>query len=395
MTQTQNIQSTVSQVTIGIIGGGQLGRMMALAARAMGFKIAVLDPTPNSPCGQVADVEITASFQDLKALENLVEISDVLTFEFENVDYEGLKLVEASGKLPQGTTLLKISQNRWLEKEALLNAGVAVAPYFTVENIEELKESLKLLESPKSTLSRGLSSTLSNGDGNNSSLSKGVKGILKTAMGGYDGKGQVVIRGEGDVLAAQQLLSVPCVLEKWIPYTMELSVVVVRSTTGEVQCFPPAQNIHRNNILHQSIIPADISTAVEEKATQIALKIANHFDLIGTLAIEFFLTEDGNLLVNEIAPRPHNSGHWTMDGCTVSQFEQHIRAICGWKLIEPRILFPTVMTNILGEDLADVMQELPHKSDTKVHLYGKAEAKKGRKMGHYNSVNRQQLARNS
>ena len=363
------------KTTIGIIGGGQLGRMMALSAKAMGFKIAVLDPTPNSPCGQIADIEITADYNDILALEKLVACSDILTFEFENVDYEGLKLVAASGKLPQGTELLKISQHRWLEKEALVHAGIPVAPYFTIENVEELKESLKLLESPKSPLSRGLL---------NPSLIKGARGILKTATGGYDGKGQVVIRGEGDVLEAQTLLKVPCVLEKWIPYVMELSVIVVRSTNGEIQAFPPTQNIHRNNILHQSIVPAHIHPEIAAKAEQIALKLAKDFSLVGTLAIEFFLTEDGELLVNEIAPRPHNSGHWTIDGCTVSQFEQHIRAICGWKLIAPKILFPTIMTNILGEDLANTIKELPHQENTKIHLYGKLEAKKGRKMGHLN-----------
>ncbi len=342
--------------TIGIIGGGQLGRMMALAARNSGFKIAVLDPTPNSPCGQIADVEITAPFNNVEALQRLAQISDVLTFEFENVDADALDQLNGNPYIPQGTDILRITQNRILEKQTIEKSGVGVAPYEVIADVEDLRQAISKL---------------------------GYPSVLKTARGGYDGKGQLVIRDQEDLAKGSELLSHgDCVLERFMPFQKEISVIVTRKLDGSVRVFPVAENIHVNNILHQSIVPARISANAQIQAIGIAIQLAESIQLVGTLAVEMFLMDQDDILVNELAPRPHNSGHFSIEACETSQFEQHIRAVCNWPLGHTELHSSAVMVNILGQHLEPVMQSLGNEPDWKVHIYGKQEAKKDRKMGH-------------
>lgn len=342
--------------TIGIIGGGQLGRMMALAAKQAGFRIIVLEPGPDSPCGQIADEQIIASYDDRKALQRLADKSDVITYEFENIDYEALHWLTEKAYVPQGAEIIRITQDRVLEKSALVDAGVTVAPYAIIQKEEDIPAAIEKLGYPV---------------------------VLKTARGGYDGKGQVVIKKEEDITEAVQLLQHGiCVLESWIPFEKEISVIITRTPDGDGKAFPVAENIHVNNILHETIVPARITATVEEKAYKLAEQIAEHLNLVGTLAVEMFLTEDGSLFVNELAPRPHNSGHYTIEACDISQFAQHIRAICDWPLKEPTLLKPVVMINVLGQHVDDLIEKIPQKQDWSVHFYGKKEAKHNRKMGH-------------
>jgi len=342
--------------TIGIIGGGQLGRMMAISAKEMGFLVAVLDPTPNSPCGQVADIEITANYDDLEAIKELASVSDVITYEFENIDYEALTWLEENANLPQGSHLLRITQDRGTEKSAIQEIGLQVAPFRLVENQEQLAEAVEEI---------------------------GFPSVLKTCRGGYDGKGQFVLKQTEDIELAGKLLdSGGCILEAWVPFQKEVSVIVTRNPAGEVKAFPVAENIHVENILHQSIVPARISEIRETKAKEMAMKLASEFQLVGTLAVEMFVTEDGEIYINELAPRPHNSGHYSIDACETSQFEQHVRSVCNWPLGETTLLRPVVMTNILGEHVQPLLEKVSQLSSVKVHLYGKAEAKVKRKMGH-------------
>jgi 5-(carboxyamino)imidazole ribonucleotide synthase len=342
--------------TIGIIGGGQLGRMMALAAKASGFRIAVLDPGVNSPCGQVADVEITAAFNDEIALQRLIDLSDVITYEFENIDYESLKTLEKKANLPQGAELIRITQDRILEKEALTQSGVKIADYRAVHNKDELINAVEEIGCPS---------------------------VLKTARGGYDGKGQVKIDSKLDLQEASGLLTHgDCVLEKWLSFEKEISVIVSRGITGEISFLPIGENIHQNHILHQTIVPARIDKSVKNEAIKAARQIAEYLQLVGTLAVEMFLTKDGEIYMNELAPRPHNSGHYSIEACETSQFVQHIRAICGWPLGSTNLLKPAVMVNVLGEHLEGVSTRINDHSDWSVHLYGKKEAKYQRKMGH-------------
>ncbi|MGM0904714.1 MAG: 5-(carboxyamino)imidazole ribonucleotide synthase [Bacillota bacterium] len=350
------IKTILPGQTIGIIGGGQLGKMMALAAKAMGFRVVVLDPVPDCPCAQVADEQIIGAYDDLRAIEQLAQKSDVITYEFENIHAENLDWLANHAYVPQGTNLLKMTQDRVLEKRAIQSAGVEVAPFAVIEDIDHVHFSI--------------------GD-------TGLPAVLKTARGGYDGKGQVVINHPDDLLKAEALVEQGrCVLEKWIEFEKEISVIITRNPQGEVAVFPVAENIHRNNILHQTIVPARISKEVEARAIQEAQKLANSFHLVGTLAVEMFVTRDGKIYINELAPRPHNSGHYTIEACETSQFEQHIRAIANWPLARTEILKPVVMVNILGEHQARLFEKIPGLRDWKIHLYGKKEAKLHRKMGH-------------
>jgi len=347
--------------TIGIIGGGQLGRMMALAAKEMGYKIAVLDPTKNSPCAQVADIEIVASYDDLKAIQHLAEISDVVTYEFENIDYRCLQWLEKHAYLPQGSQLLSKTQNRFTEKNAIEKAGLPVATYRLVQTQEQLTEAIAELSYPS---------------------------VLKTTTGGYDGKGQVVLRSEADVDEARKLANAAeCILEKWVPFAKDVSVIVIRSVSGETKVFPVAENIHVNNILHESIVPARITEELSQKAIAYAKVLADELELVGTLAVEMFATADGEIYINELAPRPHNSGHYTQDACETSQFGQHIRAICNLPLGETNLLKSVVMVNILGEHIEGVLRQVNRLTGCYLHLYGKEEAKAQRKMGHVNILN--------
>lgn len=343
--------------TIGIIGGGQLGRMMALAAREMGFRIAVLDPTPDSPCGQVADVEITAPYHDLDAIAELARVSDVITYEFENIDAQALEWLEANAYVPQGSRLLAVTQDRALEKAAIVEAGLPVAPYREVDGWDELEQAVAMT---------------------------GFPCVLKTRRGGYDGKGQYVLRGEGDLAKAADLLGLgPCILEGWVPFVKEMSVIVARNLDGETAVFPVAENIHVENILHQTIVPARIPQHIEQRAVRYAKTLATSCSLVGTLAVEMFLTADGDIYINELAPRPHNSGHYTINACATSQFAQHIRAVCNWPLGSTELLKPAVMVNLLGEHVGPAIGQIGALGGAAyLHLYGKHEAKPKRKMGH-------------
>jgi 5-(carboxyamino)imidazole ribonucleotide synthase len=354
--------------TIGILGGGQLGRMLTLAGRNMGYRFVTLDPTEDSPCGQVADKQIVANYSDVEAARKLAEQSDVITYEFESVDAAVTELLMKEAYVPQGSQLLYTTQHRLREKRAIEAAGVPVAPYEEILSAEQLREAVVRFGTPC---------------------------VLKTAMGGYDGKGQWVIRSLDEAEEAYESLSkakTELVLEQFIHFDKELSVIAARSPRGEVKAFPAAENIHVNNILHLSIVPARIPDAVQKAAEELAIRIASSLEVIGLIAVELFLTKDGELFVNELAPRPHNSGHYTMEACRTSQFEQHIRAVCNLPLGSTELMSPVVMVNVLGEHLTPLLDWIGEPDSTaeelgvtaKIHLYGKHEAQRKRKMGHVN-----------
>lgn len=342
--------------TIGIIGGGQLGRMMALAAKAMGYRIIVLDPTADCPAAQVSDEQIVADYDDKVALRELSEKADVVTYEFENIDYDALKMTQNLVSVPQGSELLSITQDRILEKAYLESANINIAPYAVIVDKEEIESEIKSI---------------------------GYPAVLKTAQGGYDGKGQVVLHDANDIDTAARLLRYgSCVLEAWIPFEKEISIVVARNLDGQVETFPVAENVHVNNILHITIAPANVTDDVHEEAEEIAKKLADVLQLCGVLAVEMFVTNSGAIYVNELAPRPHNSGHFTIEACSISQFTQHIRAIVGLPLVKPELLKPAVMINILGQHVEAVNEHMADYPQWFVHYYGKKEAKINRKMGH-------------
>ncbi len=367
--------------TIGILGGGQLGRMIALEGRRMGYRFITLDPTEDSPCGQVSDRQVVASYDDVAAARILAEASDVVTYEFENVDAKVARTLEEESYVPQGSQLLYITQHRVREKSTLARFGVPVTPFQPVHTLEDILNGAKIF---------------------------GFPCVLKTTTGGYDGKGQWLLQTMEDAKNVWQEISdklssatllesadpdseelskgqAPLILEQFVPFIKELSVIVARNANGEVSCFPVAENEHRNHILHMSIVPARVSADIQEKAYEIGNKIAESFDLIGLIAVELFLTNDGRLFVNELAPRPHNSGHYTYDACVTSQFEQHVRAICNLPLGENSLLSPVVMVNLLGEHLEPFMARVGNlPSNVKIHLYGKKDVKPKRKMGHIN-----------
>jgi len=345
--------------TIGIIGGGQLGRMMAIAARQMGYRIAVLEPGADSPLGQVADVELNAAYDDKVALAKLLEISDVVTYEFENVPYRTVRELGPLGHLPQGEMPLIITSHRLREKLAIEEIGYKVAPFLAVMSKDELKYAVKKI---------------------------GYPCILKTSSGGYDGKGQWVLRSDDDLPEVLEIANDgEYILEGFVNFTKEVSVIVTRSVNGNVGVFPTTENVHINQILHMSIAPARIDDSLRQEAESIAVGLIKKLDFVGTLGIEMFVTDDG-LVINELAPRPHNSGHWTIDGCTVSQFEQHIRAICGLPLVKCDACGHTIMINLLGQHAGYALSawQLPEFSDGKLHLYGKEEMRRDRKVGHIN-----------
>lgn len=346
--------------TIGIIGGGQLGRMMAIAARYMGYKIAVLDPTENCPTAQVGDIQITAAYDDMEAIKELTEISDVVTYEFENVDLEAAKYIEEKGKLPQGALALEITQNRQKEKELMRELNLPVAQFTIVTNGDECEKALNDFPLPA---------------------------VIKTCRGGYDGKGQLKLESRDDVRDAIEFAekNTHCIIEEWLTFDKEISVIFTRSLTGEVTYFPIAENEHRDHILYKTTAPAKVSADIQIKAYESARLIAEKMNIVGTFAIEMFVSGD-ELYLNEMAPRPHNSGHYTIESCNISQFGQHIRAICGLPLMNVKQLKPAIMVNVLGEDLEGVIQAMTKSESGFVHLYGKEEAKIKRKMGHINFI---------
>ncbi len=351
-----NKKFLLTNSTIGIIGGGQLGRMMALSAKAMGYRIIVLDPTEDCPAAQVSDEQIIADYDDKVALRELAEKAELVTYEFENIDYDALKMTQDLVDVPQGAELLSITQDRILEKAYLESANINIAPYAIIVDKEEIETEIKSI---------------------------GYPAVLKTAQGGYDGKGQVVLHDADDIERAARLLRYgSSVLEAWIPFEKEISIVVARGKDGQVETFPVAENVHVNNILHTTIAPADVSADVHEEAEEIAKKLADVLQLCGVLAVEMFVTKSGAIYVNELAPRPHNSGHFTIEACSISQFTQHIRAIVGLPLIKPELLKPALMINILGQHVDAVNERMVDYPHWFVHYYGKKEAKINRKMGH-------------
>ncbi|MGL4972828.1 MAG: 5-(carboxyamino)imidazole ribonucleotide synthase [Culicoidibacterales bacterium] len=340
---------------IGIIGGGQLGQMLTLAAKSMGYYVTILDPTPNCCAAQVADHHIVAAYDDSKALSQLADRADVITYEFENIPAQAIIELQKQAYVPQGGKPLQLTQHRLAEKSALQAMGIRVAPFQAVTQPDELQAALNEL---------------------------GYPAVLKTCFGGYDGKGQVVLRSEADYEQALRLLPGDCVLEAFIGFEYEASIIATRSTTGELSTFPIGLNEHRQQMLAKTTVPAPCSTIVMQKMQQLATTIMTTQDLVGTMAIECFVVGD-EVYVNELAPRPHNSGHYTIEGCFVSQFEQHIRAICGWPLADTSLRQPTVMLNIYGQDiqaLEKLLATLP--TNTYVHWYQKGEPKQNRKMGH-------------
>ena len=345
--------------TIGIIGGGQLGRMMALSARYMGFRVGVLDPTPDCPTAQVADFQIVAEYDDKTAIHDLAVKSDVLTYEFENVDADAIDEVRGLAAVPQGTDLLRVTQDRVNEKRFINDHGTATAPWRAVNNFDELDAALDEIHYPA---------------------------VLKTRSGGYDGHGQTVLRSDTDLEQVRARGDrgggfPPSILEGFVDFAFEASILVSGNGTDFVT-FPIVRNEHRNNILHMTIAPATVSETVARKAHELALRLAKGFELAGTLAIELFVTKDDDVIVNELAPRPHNSGHYTIEACSFDQFNAHVRGIAGWPLEQPKLLSPAVMVNVLGQHVEPTRALIADHPEWNVHDYGKAEVRHDRKMGH-------------
>lgn len=342
--------------TIGIIGGGQLGQMMALDAKYAGMKVIILDPMPNCPAGQCADDQIVAPYEDKQAIEELAKRADVLTYEFENVDLAALEAVADQVAIPQGTELLRITKDRIREKTFLQEAGLSTAPFAAVTNQAELEAAVTKI---------------------------GYPSVLKTCEGGYDGHGQVVLKSAADLAKCTDVLATGnCILEGWVKFDLECSVMVARNANQEIVTFPVSENIHQNEILHLSIVPARISTALQERAREMAKQIAEQLDLKGILGVEMFVAHDGHIYINELAPRPHNSGHFSLEACDFSQFAIHNRAICNWPLPQPTLLKPAVMVNVLGQHQKGVAALISHKPTWHFHDYGKADSRVNRKMGH-------------
>lgn len=341
---------------IGIIGGGQLGMMMTEAAHLLHYKVVVLDPTPQCPCGQIAEEQIVAAYDDNDKVLALCQLSDVITYEFENVPYTSVNELKKQFNIPQGEMPLYLSQHRIREKNAAQQAGAHCGQYCQVTSAQGLNDAITTI---------------------------GYPAVLKTCSGGYDGKGQVVLTTPADLAEATLLVNqTECILEQFIPFDCEISVIVTRSITGEMTTLPITKNIHRNNILFMSIAPAPVSSVVIDKATAMARQMMLNLDFVGTLAIEMFVVGE-DVYFNEMAPRPHNSGHYSIEGCRTSQFEQHVRAITGMPLGATDLLQPTIMVNYLGQHVEAVKRlaalKLPN---LYIHDYGKAKVVHNRKMGH-------------
>jgi 5-(carboxyamino)imidazole ribonucleotide synthase len=349
--------------TVGILGGGQLGRMFAIAARRMGYRVHAFDVTDDCPAGQVADEEVIAPFDDLDAARRFAEGVDVVTFEFENIPAETLAAVAQLRPVHPSPEVLHICRHRLREKDFLSGHGFPVTAYRPVRGPEELARALAEVGTPA---------------------------ILKTADFGYDGKGQVRLDRPEDVAAAWQGMGRPLgVLEAFVPFVKEVSVVCARTDRGEVVCYPVAENVHRRHILDVTTVPAEVGPATARRAEELARGVAEALGVVGVLAVEMFLLANGELLVNELAPRPHNSGHFSFDACVTSQFEQQLRAVCGLPLGEVGLLRPAAMANLLGDlwqggepDWAAALA-VP---EVKLHLYGKRAARPGRKMGHLTAL---------
>ena len=344
--------------TIGILGGGQLGRMLSVAASRLGFKTCVFEPGGDCPASHVANYHFKAGYDDAEALNSFAASVDVITYEFENVPASALDLLESGAPIRPNRLALSTSQNRITEKTFLEGLGLNVAPFAAVTSEAELRDAVAEI---------------------------GVPSILKTQELGYDGKGQARIKDSDDLAAIWAgMKDAPCVLEGFIDFSHEVSVIGARAIDGQVACFDPGENVHRDGILHTTTVPAALTGAQRTDAVLMAGRILNALDYVGVLGVELFVTPQG-LIVNEIAPRVHNSGHWTQNGCVIDQFEQHIRAVAGWPLGDGSRHADAVMENLIGDDM-DRVAELSADSGVALHLYGKADVKPGRKMGHFNRI---------
>ena len=346
--------------TIGILGGGQLGRMLSVAAARLGYRTHVYEPAANPPAAHVAEKVVTAPYEDAAALRAFAEGVDVITYEFENVPTAALDLLESLRPIRPNRRALAISQDRILEKDFLTGIGLTTAPYAAVDDAASLDDVLSHIGAPA---------------------------ILKTTRLGYDGKGQARIMDRGDAPAAlADMRGAPAVLEGFVTFSREVSVIAARGLTGEVAAYDPGENVHVGGILSTTTVPATLTPGERTDAVLLAARILNALDYVGVMGVELFVTAQG-LVVNEIAPRVHNSGHWTQNGCAVDQFEQHIRAIAGWPLGDGSRHSDVVMENLIGDDVLKV-PGIAREANAAIHLYGKAEARPGRKMGHVNRIGR-------
>jgi 5-(carboxyamino)imidazole ribonucleotide synthase len=344
--------------TIGIIGGGQLGRMLAMAAARLGYRTVVLEPQADCPAAQLANRQIVAAYDDPSALDGLARLAAVVTYEFENVPVEAANRLASAVPVYPPPRALEVSQDRVTEKTFLNASGISTAAFRAVDNDGDIVAALDAF---------------------------GGSGVLKTRRLGYDGKGQRVIRAkeagslEGTFAA---MGNVPLILEELVPFESEISVIAARGRDGSVAAFDPSRNVHREGILRSSTVPAGVPEKIEEEARRASFALLDALDYVGVIGVEFFVVADGRVLANEFAPRVHNSGHWTEAACVVSQFEQHVRAIAGLPLGEPGRHSDCIMENLIGDDM-DRVPSLLGEPDLMLHLYGKAETRPGRKMGHF------------
>jgi 5-(carboxyamino)imidazole ribonucleotide synthase len=350
--------------TLGVLGGGQLGRMFTIAARTMGYRVLVLDPDANSPAAELANKHICAAFDDRSALEKLGRVCSAITTEFENVPAESMDYLSQFCPVRPSAQAVAIAQNRIREKTFLRDNGFETAPFAEINNKADIEPAL---------------------------LKIGTPALLKISQFGYDGKGQATIHTLADAHTAfEQMGSKPCVLEQRLNLKTEISVLVARGTDGKTVAYPAAENTHVGGILDLSIVPAQISNMLALQATKEAQAVANKLDYCGVMAVEFFVVENDRLLINEVAPRPHNSGHYTMDACLTSQFDQQVRAMCGLPLGDTKLLTPVAMVNILGDiwngQTPPPWSAVLNEPLAKLHLYGKREARAGRKMGHFTCI---------
>lgn len=344
--------------TIGILGGGQLGRMLSVAASRLGFKTCVFEPGADCPASHVSNYHFKAAYEDEDALRRFAESVDVITYEFENIPTSALDILEELKPVHPDRMALRVSQDRLVEKAFLNDLGLQTAPFAAIDDPVDLSEAMREI---------------------------GLPAILKTRRFGYDGKGQARIKTEDDAeQALADMAGAPAILEGFVDFSHEVSVIGARNAAGEVACFDPGENVHVNGILGTTTVPARLNTAQRTDAVLLAAKILNKLDYVGVMGVELFVTPNG-LIVNEIAPRVHNSGHWTQQGCSVDQFEQHVRAVAGWPLGDGSRHSDVVMENLIGDDM-DRVPELARDPAVSLHLYGKAQVKPGRKMGHSNRV---------
>ncbi|MFN3583661.1 5-(carboxyamino)imidazole ribonucleotide synthase [Phenylobacterium sp.] len=345
---------------IGVLGGGQLGRMLALAAARLGFDAAILEPEPDSPAARVAAHSIIGAYDDPAALAELAKVASVVTYEFENVPAAAVaRLVEMGVEVAPGARALAVAQDRFEEKTFLNASHAPTVAFAAADTPEEARDAVARIGAPA---------------------------LMKTRREGYDGKGQRWVEHAADAARVfAELGSVPVIVEAPAEFVRELSVIAARGRDGAVAVYPLAENHHENGILRRSLAPASAAPALTDQAERIAARVLKGLDYVGVIGIELFELKDGRLLVNEIAPRVHNTGHWTQDGCEVDQFEQHVRAVAGWPLGPTAAVARVEMLNLLGDE-ADGWLRLAHEPETRIHLYGKREAKPGRKMGHVNKV---------